>query len=512
MIAPDMATMLGYVFTDAAVEPAFLQAAAWPPPTTRPSPASRSIATPRPATPCSPSPPARPATRRSPRSTIPAPTPSPPRCTTSAASSRISWCATAKARRSSSRSRVTGAVSDDSARKDRPGGRQLAAGQDRDRRRGRQLGPRGHGGRQGRRAGRPRQAVDRLRRHLGRARGPAARRLRRGAGRRAPQGPRRSRSRSTSASATAAPRCGPATSPTATSRSTPITAPEPTTRCDARRSLRAACATRRRARDPAALAQRSPRTRSTAKAARRCRHHRRPRGRGDPGRRPGAAAARGGDRRRGSGACRPVACSTGSATALCWIIDPLDGTHNFAAGKPPFGILVALAERRRDDRRLDLRSADAAASAMPRRGGGAFVDGERIAARDSGADAADRGDLADLHGPGAARGGARGDRAALPRWSTSPAAPPSNIRAWRWARTTSSIFERTLPWDHAAGVLLLNEAGGKAARPDGRAYRVDEWHAPGPDRRGEPERCGTSWRRGCRRLQPRPRARFPASP
>ncbi len=27
----------------------------------------------------------------------------------------------------------------------------------------------------------------------------------------------------------------------------------------------------------------------------------------------------------------------------CWIVDPLDGTRNFAAGKPPFGILVAMA-------------------------------------------------------------------------------------------------------------------------------------------------------------------------
>lgn len=42
-----------------------------------------------------------------------------------------------------------------------------------------------------------------------------------------------------------------------------------------------------------------------------------------------------------------------------------------------------------------------------------------------------------------------------------------------------SIFERTLAWDHAAGVLFVNEAGGKAARPDGRPYRVDEAHLPG---------------------------------
>ncbi|MCB2067707.1 MAG: inositol monophosphatase, partial [Erythrobacter sp.] len=36
-----------------------------------------------------------------------------------------------------------------------------------------------------------------------------------------------------------------------------------------------------------------------------------------------------------------------------------------------------------------------------------------------------------------------------------------------------SIFERTQAWDHAAGVLWLNEAGGKAARPDGSPYMVD---------------------------------------
>ena len=42
-----------------------------------------------------------------------------------------------------------------------------------------------------------------------------------------------------------------------------------------------------------------------------------------------------------------------------------------------------------------------------------------------------------------------------------------------------SLFERTLAWDHAAGVLWLNEAGGRVARPDGSPYRVDE-----PERSG----------------------------
>ena len=33
-----------------------------------------------------------------------------------------------------------------------------------------------------------------------------------------------------------------------------------------------------------------------------------------------------------------------------------------------------------------------------------------------------------------------------------------------------ALFKRTLAWDHAAGVLFLNEAGGMARRFDGAPY------------------------------------------
>ena len=33
-----------------------------------------------------------------------------------------------------------------------------------------------------------------------------------------------------------------------------------------------------------------------------------------------------------------------------------------------------------------------------------------------------------------------------------------------------ALYERTLPWDHVPGALFLEEAGGKVARSDGRAY------------------------------------------
>ena len=36
------------------------------------------------------------------------------------------------------------------------------------------------------------------------------------------------------------------------------------------------------------------------------------------------------------------------------------------------------------------------------------------------------------------------------------------------------VYERLMPWDHAAGVLLHHEAGGYAARLDGSAYNPTE--------------------------------------
>ena len=68
---------------------------------------------------------------------------------------------------------VEGAVSQTFRAAHRHVDRQFAAGENGDRRRGRQLGPRGNGGRQGRRAGRPRQAHHLVQRHPRRAQGRA---------------------------------------------------------------------------------------------------------------------------------------------------------------------------------------------------------------------------------------------------------------------------------------------------------------------------------------------------
>lgn len=158
--------------------------------------------------------------------------------------------------------------------------------------------------------------------------------------------------------------------------------------------------------------------------------------------------------------------------ALCWIIDPLDGTNNFAAGKPPFGILIALAEYGETIAGwiYDVLSGRLCVAT---RGGGAFVAGERITARPTGQNPPVAANSLIYMSP---------DRRAAVQAGIAPHYTLVDIprcAAEQYPRLALgqndvAIFERTLPWDHAAGALFLNEAGGKAARPDGSAYRVDQ--------------------------------------
>ena len=152
-----------------------------------------------------------------------------------------------------------------------------------------------------------------------------------------------------------------------------------------------------------------------------------------------------------------------------WIIDPIDGTGNFAAGKPPFGMIVALSEANETVAGwlydpLSDRICYAA------KGQGAFLNGEKLAVS-----------VHPVGKPVAAL--ATGFMTSEQRDKLLSAAdghyqivdiPRCAAEQYpRLALGTNHIstFERSLPWDHAAGLLFLNEAGGKAARWNGDIYR-----------------------------------------
>lgn len=164
------------------------------------------------------------------------------------------------------------------------------------------------------------------------------------------------------------------------------------------------------------------------------------------------------------------------SNGLHWIIDPIDGTGNFAAGRPPFGIMVALADNGATlagwilDPLTD-RLCNAVLDS------GAFINGERVTARGSG-EALPIAGISTLYMNSKEREIFMDRAQGRLRLVDIPRCAAEQYPRLVLGQNDISLFERTLPWDHAAGVLLLNEAGGRCCRMDGSPYRV------GDDRRG----------------------------
>lgn len=165
------------------------------------------------------------------------------------------------------------------------------------------------------------------------------------------------------------------------------------------------------------------------------------------------------------------------ASGLCWIVDPLDGTNNFAAGKPPFGVLVALADNGETIGGWLLDPLSGRLCHAEHRGG-AFINGERVTTRSSG-EPLPVAAISLIYMDPAQREAVKAHIAPHYRLVDIPRCAAEQYPRLVLGENDVSIFERTLPWDHAAGVLFLNEAGGKAARPDGSAYRVADHARPG---------------------------------
>lgn len=161
----------------------------------------------------------------------------------------------------------------------------------------------------------------------------------------------------------------------------------------------------------------------------------------------------------------------------CWIIDPLDGTANFTEGKEPFGMIIALANAGKAVAGW-LYDPNSDRLCHARAGEGAFINGERIAARPTGQErpvtAVSRIFLTPEQS-------AMVDAKLAPHYTLVdiPRCAAEQYPRLALGENDVSSFKRTLAWDHAAGVLWLNEAGGKAARLDGSEYRVDEQDKPG---------------------------------
>lgn len=156
------------------------------------------------------------------------------------------------------------------------------------------------------------------------------------------------------------------------------------------------------------------------------------------------------------------------ADAPVWIIDPVDGTANFARGDPGFAVIVAYAERTRVlGGWIYDPTNDVMISAV--KGGGAWSGGRRLTvARD----------IPTERLIGAAYGRmAGGTRSAQTLAESGRIGGIANrgcsgleYVAIALGEAHFALHSRSLPWDHAAGMLIVGEAGGAAAFLDGSPY------------------------------------------
>lgn len=160
-----------------------------------------------------------------------------------------------------------------------------------------------------------------------------------------------------------------------------------------------------------------------------------------------------------------------------WIIDPIDGTYNFAHGDERFAILLALV-RESEIRAGWIHFPTTGATYCAEHGAGAFRDGDRLHV--AAPKPVER--MTAVLYVGKNRAPALYDRIQ---------AVKQQLGSRRFARCVATeyagladgeihyaIFTRQLPWDHAAGYLIHAEAGGAQAFFDGEPYRLHERDLP----------------------------------
>lgn len=155
-----------------------------------------------------------------------------------------------------------------------------------------------------------------------------------------------------------------------------------------------------------------------------------------------------------------------------WVVDPIDGTRNFASGKADFGVMVALV---RHDEILAGWIYDPVRNRafVAERGAGAWRDGERIRRpADPPADDKDlRGSISYLFFPDPPR---EKLRAKVKEGLGQPIDRSCAARVYvdvTEGRQHFVLYRNMKPWDHLAGALIVAEAGGRVAKWDRSAYR-----------------------------------------
>jgi fructose-1,6-bisphosphatase/inositol monophosphatase family enzyme len=184
---------------------------------------------------------------------------------------------------------------------------------------------------------------------------------------------------------------------------------------------------------------------------------------------------------------------------LAFVIDPVDGTFNFASGVPLFGVMLAVVASGETVAGI-IHDPVGGDWTMASRGAGAWVrhrDGSRDRLR-----VADPVPVSEMTGSISwafmqeplRSTLARNHAKCLSHFGYRCAAHEYRLLASGHAHFV--VYNKLMPWDHLAGALLHAEAGGYSARFDGSAYRpghLDGGLLVAPDRESWNELRSALW-------------------
>ena len=149
-----------------------------------------------------------------------------------------------------------------------------------------------------------------------------------------------------------------------------------------------------------------------------------------------------------------------------WIVDPLDGTGNFVRGRPEFGTIVALVENG-ETRMGWIYAIPDQAFAIGSKGDGATWRGSKLTALVASDDQLK---------------GYRAIGKLIEPWKSQLTQPlrgafetePTKCAAYGYINLIQGsrdfgLYSRCHPWDHAAGIMMISEIGGRAEYLDNAA-------------------------------------------
>jgi len=159
-----------------------------------------------------------------------------------------------------------------------------------------------------------------------------------------------------------------------------------------------------------------------------------------------------------------------SSDNATWLVDPVDGTRNFSKGDPTFAIVIAYVKGGRTECgwiHLPIENL----TVIAERGSGTFIDGGERLSISPPPKISEMMGLLNLR--------AFGDHVSIDQVKERSNAFLS-LKNFRCAgydfaelardRKHFSLYRRLWPWDHAAGALIYQEAGGYRGLIDGRPY------------------------------------------